>query len=171
VRFDTELGAQQFFWGNRSLRSFLERESPEVFAASSSFFAMGAGPKHACTRQLPHIAMLELKMLMFTQPLQYSIDREMNMRRILTLGAAVLFMSALASAETYMGKLLDASCADQQKDAACSPNASTAAFAIQVSTEKTLKLDADGNKKAAQALKDNNSTPTAPRTRTPRTVQ
>ncbi|MGC9948968.1 MAG: hypothetical protein ABSF64_21580 [Bryobacteraceae bacterium] len=93
------------------------------------------------------------------------------MRRILTLGAAVLFMSALASAETYMGKLLDASCADQQKDAACSPNASTAAFAIQVSTEKTLKLDADGNKKAAQALKDNNSTPTAPRTRTPRTVQ
>jgi hypothetical protein len=78
------------------------------------------------------------------------------MRRILTLGAAVLFVSALAFAETYSGKLVDASCAQQQKEAACSPTDSTAAFAIQVSG-KTLKLDANGNKKAAQALKESNS--------------
>ena len=75
------------------------------------------------------------------------------MRRIFTLGAALLFVSALAFAETYTGKLVDARCAEQQKDAACSPTASTAAFAIQVSG-KTLKLDADGNRKAAEALKE-----------------
>jgi hypothetical protein len=78
------------------------------------------------------------------------------MRRILTLGAAVLFMSAFAFAETYMGKLVDASCVEQQKDAACNPTVSTAAFAIQVSGGKTLKLDANGNKKAAEALKASN---------------
>jgi len=75
------------------------------------------------------------------------------MRRILTLGATLLFVSALAFAETYSGKLVDASCAEQQKEAACTPTASTSAFAIQVSG-KTLKLDADGNKKAAAALKE-----------------
>jgi len=78
------------------------------------------------------------------------------MRRILTLGATLLFVSAMAFAETYSGALVDASCAAQQK-AACTPTATTAAFAIQVSGEKTLKLDADGNKKAAQALKDSNN--------------
>ena len=74
------------------------------------------------------------------------------MRRIITLGATLLFVSALAFAETYSGKLVDANCAQQQKDAACTPNASTSAFAIQVSG-KTLKLDAAGNSKAAAALK------------------
>jgi len=75
------------------------------------------------------------------------------MRRIFALSAVLLFMSALAFAETYTGKLVDARCAEQQKSAACSPTASTAAFAIQVSG-KMLKLDADGNKKAAEALKE-----------------
>lgn len=79
------------------------------------------------------------------------------MRRFFTLGASLLFVSALALAETYSGKLVDASCAQAQKDAACNPTATTAAFAIQDSSGKTLKLDADGNKKAAQALKDNNN--------------
>jgi hypothetical protein len=79
------------------------------------------------------------------------------MRRILTLGAAVLFMSALSFADTFMGKLVDASCAQQQKDAACNPTASTATFALQVSGGKMLKLDADGNQKAADALKQNNN--------------
>jgi hypothetical protein len=80
----------------------------------------------------------------------------MNMRRILTLGATALFVSALAFGETYSGKLVDASCAQQQQDAACTPTASTSAFALQVSG-KMLKLDADGNKKAAKALKQSNS--------------
>ena len=75
------------------------------------------------------------------------------MRRILTLSAVVLFVSAMAFAETYTGKLVDARCAEQQKTASCSPTATTTAFAIQASG-KMLKLDADGNKKAAAALKE-----------------
>lgn len=90
------------------------------------------------------------------------------MRRILTLGAALLFVSAMAFAETYTGKLVDARCAEQQKDAACSPTASTAAFAIQVSG-KTLKLDAEGNKKAAAALKE--STSSADRAKEPNATE
>jgi hypothetical protein len=78
------------------------------------------------------------------------------MRRIPTLGAAVLFTSALAVAETYVGTLVDAACASQRKTA-CNPTASTTAFAVQISGGKTLRLDADGNKKAAQALKENNN--------------
>jgi hypothetical protein len=91
------------------------------------------------------------------EPLRHFFDQEINMRRIFTLGAAVLFMSAFAFAETYMGTLVDATCASQQKDAACNPNVSTTAFAVQVSGGKTLRLDAAGNKKAAQALKESNS--------------
>lgn len=79
------------------------------------------------------------------------------MRRFLKLGASALFLSALALAETYNGTLVDASCASQQKSAACNPTASTTAFAIQVSDGTTYNLDADGNKKAAQALNDSNS--------------
>jgi len=99
------------------------------------------------------------------------------MRRILTMGAAALFMSALAFAETYSGKLVDASCAQQQKDAVCNPTASTAAFALQVSGEKMLTLDADGNKKAAQALRDSNNgadrakDPNAPDSQVTATIQ
>src|SRR5580698_9729662 len=63
----------------------------------------------------------------------------MNMRRILTLGATALFVSALAFAETYSGKLVDASCAQQQQDAACTPTASTSAFALQVSGKLELR--------------------------------
>jgi hypothetical protein len=64
--------------------------------------------------------------------------------------------SALALAETWTGKLIDASCADQQKNAACAPSASTSSFALQTAG-KVLKLDAEGNKKASAALKESNS--------------
>jgi hypothetical protein len=79
------------------------------------------------------------------------------MRRILTLGAALLFVSIMAFAESYAGALVDARCVGQTKDATCNPTASTTAFAIQVSGGKIHKLDAEGNKKAAQALKDSNN--------------
>jgi hypothetical protein len=79
------------------------------------------------------------------------------MRKTFTLGAGVLFLAALAFGDTFSGVLVDAQCAGQQKAAACNPTASTTAFAIQVSGGKTLKLDADGNKKAADALKVSNN--------------
>jgi hypothetical protein len=78
------------------------------------------------------------------------------MRRVLRVTAFVAFVSALAYAESWTGKLVDASCADQQKNAACAPTASTASFAIQASG-KTMKLDAEGNRKAAAALRERNN--------------
>jgi hypothetical protein len=89
------------------------------------------------------------------------------MQRFLTLGAMLAIGSALALAETFTGTLVDASCAQQQKDSPCTPSASTSSFALQVSG-KLLKLDADGDRKAADAMKQSGSSadrakdPTAP---------
>ena len=67
-----------------------------------------------------------------------------------------LFVSALAYAETWTGKLIDAKCAEQQENAACSATTSTTSFALRVS-EKMYKFDAEGNTKAAEALKNSES--------------
>jgi hypothetical protein len=74
------------------------------------------------------------------------------MRRVFILSAFLVVVSALAFADTWSGKLVDATCADQQKAEACVPTASTTAFALKT-TDKVLKLDAAGNAKAAEALK------------------
>jgi len=74
------------------------------------------------------------------------------MRRVFRLSAFLVVVSALAFAETWSGKLVDAACADQQKAEACAPTASTTAFALKAGG-KVLKLDAAGNTKAAEALK------------------
>jgi len=78
------------------------------------------------------------------------------MQRIMTLGLVLVFASALAFADSFTGRLVDANCAAQGANTTCAPTASTASFALEVSG-KMLKLDAEGNKKAAQALKDSNS--------------
>jgi len=76
------------------------------------------------------------------------------MRRILlpiTL-FGVFAMSALAS--SYSGKLLDASCYDQQKKAdSCAATSNTTAFALEVSGT-VYKLDTAGNSKASDAIKN-----------------
>jgi hypothetical protein len=65
----------------------------------------------------------------------------------------VLVFSALALAEEWTGRLVDASCYDQQKTGvACDPTSSTNSFAIVVSGQ-AFKFDSDGNSKAAAALK------------------
>ena len=92
------------------------------------------------------------------------------MRRMLTLCAVFAVFTTLALAETWTGKLIDATCAaDQQKAAmTCDPTSSTTAFAI-VASEKTFKFDDAGNTKAAEALKnraDRSSNPNAPQTTT-----
>ena len=75
------------------------------------------------------------------------------MRRILTLCAFVAVFSALALAETWTGRLVDANCADQQKAVTtCDPTSTTTMFAIVVSG-KAYKLDEAGNTKAMEALK------------------
>jgi hypothetical protein len=74
------------------------------------------------------------------------------MIRAFTLSAFLVFASALAFAETFNGKLVDAACV-QQKGGACTPTESTASFGLQVSG-KLLTLDAEGNRKAAEAMKE-----------------
>jgi len=78
------------------------------------------------------------------------------MRRILTLSAVLAFASALAFAETWTGNLIDASCAQHMKNNPCTPTASTASFAI-LASGKLLKLDAEGNQKAAEAFKQSSN--------------
>jgi hypothetical protein len=90
------------------------------------------------------------------------------MPRVITLSLVLVFASVLAYAESFTGKLVDANCAAQQPNAACGPSASTTAFALQVSG-KMLKFDAEGNKKAAEALKDSNSS--ADRAKDPKAEQ
>jgi hypothetical protein len=60
----------------------------------------------------------------------------------------------LALADSWSGKLLDASCYDQQKKAAgCDASSKTTAFGIDVSGT-FYKLDRAGNTKATAALKN-----------------
>ncbi len=76
------------------------------------------------------------------------------MRRILGLIAFSSVFSILAFAESYSGKLLDASCFDQKKTSlSCDATSKTKAFALDVSGT-VYKLDAAGNSKAADALKN-----------------
>ena len=74
------------------------------------------------------------------------------MKSISKLCAFLAVFAALAFAENWSGKLIDAKCASEQKGAACAPTASTTAFALEVSG-KIYKLDAGGNTKAAEAVK------------------
>jgi len=78
------------------------------------------------------------------------------MKRTLASLGALIFSSSLALAETWTGRLLDANCATRQTTAACAPTYSTTAFAVDVN-EKIMKLDSEGNKKAAEAFKSYNS--------------
>jgi hypothetical protein len=76
------------------------------------------------------------------------------MRRVLFVLAFSAVFSMLALAESWSGKLLDATCYDQQKKAAtCDATSATTAFALDASGT-VYKLDADGNSKASEALKN-----------------
>jgi hypothetical protein len=77
-------------------------------------------------------------------------------RRVFTLSGVLVFVSALAFAETFAGRLVDAACVAQKMGGACTPTTSTASFAI-LASGKLLKLDAAGNKKAAEAMKERDS--------------
>ena len=59
-----------------------------------------------------------------------------------------------ALAANFSGKLIDASCYDQQKKAdTCKATGSTTAFALEVSGT-VYKLDSAGNAKASDAIKN-----------------
>jgi len=74
------------------------------------------------------------------------------MSSIMKVVALTAICAAFACAESWSGKLLDATCIDQQKSASCDATATTVSFAINVSG-KLYKLDDSGNAKAVAAFK------------------
>jgi len=87
------------------------------------------------------------------------------MRRTLSLFAGIALVSVLALAESWTGKLVDASCYDQHKKAtSCDATSKTTSFGIEAGGT-FYKLDRTGNTKAAAALKnraDRATDPTKP---------
>ena len=79
-------------------------------------------------------------------------------QKLLATLAFVVVAAGMAHAETWRGRLIDATCMDQQQSQqtpaqACNPTATTTAFAINVSG-KVYRLDDAGNAKAAEALRN-----------------
>jgi hypothetical protein len=75
------------------------------------------------------------------------------MRKTLLGLAASSIFAMLAFGGSWSGKLIDANCYSQQKKAAgCEATSTTTAFALDVSG-KFYTLDANGNSKAATAMK------------------
>jgi len=76
------------------------------------------------------------------------------MRSLCSLcGVAALF-AGLAMAENWTGKLMDATCYDQNKTAKpCEATSSTTQFVLDVNG-KIYRLDSTGNAKAVEALKN-----------------
>lgn len=96
------------------------------------------------------------------------------MRKLLTVCGALAVFSTLALAETWNGKLIDATCystqqsqpQEQRATKSCDPTTSTTMFALEVSG-KVYNFDASGNAKAATALKsraDRSTNPNSPAT-------
>ncbi len=75
------------------------------------------------------------------------------MRRLLILTGLAVVGAALATADSYTGQLLDASCYAHAKSAkTCAATPSSSEFLLEASG-KLYKLDPDGNAKAVEALK------------------
>lgn len=87
-----------------------------------------------------------------------------------SVGISSVF-TMLALAGTWSGKLLDATCYDQQKQAgACTATSRTSAFALEAGG-KVFKFDAAGNTKAAAALKNRADRSANPASPEPKEVQ
>ncbi len=77
------------------------------------------------------------------------------MYKLIRLSLIAGVFTALAVAETWSGTLVDAACAaDKKASAECAPTNDTSTFALVLADGKTIKLDEDGNAKAADALKN-----------------
>jgi hypothetical protein len=68
--------------------------------------------------------------------------------------ACFLFVSTLAFSDTWTGKLLDAFCKATNQGADCAATSATHLFAIELPDAKLLNLNAAGNGKASDAVKN-----------------
>jgi hypothetical protein len=76
------------------------------------------------------------------------------MRKLYLLCASISVTAGLALAEDWTGRLIDASCYAENKTAKpCDASGSTTSFLLDVNG-KVYKLDAAGNSKATDALKN-----------------
>jgi hypothetical protein len=81
------------------------------------------------------------------------------MKKVISLAAMFLIVAAVALAQTFSGRLVDAVCkaSNEGQDsftASCGATAQTHLFAIELTDAKVLTLDAAGNEKASNAIKD-----------------
>jgi hypothetical protein len=74
------------------------------------------------------------------------------MQKLLRVCAVSGLLAGLAFAENYSGRLLDATCVDQNKSKNCDPTSMSVAFVI-VADGKTMHLDDAGNAKAVKAMR------------------
>jgi hypothetical protein len=119
-----------------------------------------SGPSLFWLRELYHVLdhpweLHLLQVMPWPEPTgQVHFEKEEDMRRLLLPVTLLGVFSMCALAANFSGKLVDASCYDQQKKVAgCDATSTTTAFAIEVSGT-VLKLDSAGNAKAADAIKN-----------------
>jgi hypothetical protein len=81
------------------------------------------------------------------------------MKKAASIAAVFVMTAAVGFAETWTGNLVDAFCrvASEGRDLSktnCAATSATHLFAIELSDTKILNLDAAGNEKAANAVKN-----------------
>jgi hypothetical protein len=82
------------------------------------------------------------------------------MNQIMKVGIIALATAALGIAESWTGKLIDATCKQDPNApkeavaASCAPTSSTRVFAVQTADGRVFRLDNAGNMKAAAAMKN-----------------
>jgi len=74
------------------------------------------------------------------------------MQKFLRIGVIAAALAITGFAETYSGRLLDATCIEQNKSKVCDPAGNSIAFAMEISG-KIYRLDDAGNSKAVKALR------------------
>ena len=75
------------------------------------------------------------------------------MQKMLRMCSIASLLAGFAIAETYSGRLLDATCVEEAKSRNCDPTGNSTAF-VAVVEGKVLKLDDAGNAKAVRALRN-----------------
>jgi hypothetical protein len=76
------------------------------------------------------------------------------MKMLAKYGLMFSLASALCLADTWSGKLVDAACKMKNQQTECSATKATKTFGIELADGKVLPLDAAGNAKAGEAVKN-----------------
>jgi hypothetical protein len=81
------------------------------------------------------------------------------MRNITKFALLFSVASVFCFADTWSGKLIDSACKSKAQASgqamSCAATKATTTFGVETTDGKVMNLDADGNAKAADAIKDN----------------